>query len=116
MNVLFDYIKDNLELESLQNAEENYADHIFKKFKEELASILHDEIKNQKFSKKPEFLEDLKEFRRHFSLHNEEENSRVNETLRAYWLESSDESKLISEFLSDFNLDDHKVWTQLWTL
>merc|ERR1711902_395697 len=100
--------RSNLELESLQNAEENYADHIFKKFKEDMASILHDEIKNQNFSKKPELLEDLRDFRRHFSLHDEEENSRVNETLRAYRLESWNESELISEFLSDFNLDDHK--------
>merc|ERR1712079_953218 len=65
-------------------------------------------IKNQKFSKKPELLEDLRDFRRHFSLHDEEENSRVNETLRAYRLESWNESEWISEFLSDFNLDDHK--------
>merc|ERR1712079_834539 len=108
LDALFDYIKDNLELESLQNAEENYADHIFKKFKEDLASIVHDEIKNQKILRKPELLEDLRDFRRHFSLHDEEENSRVNETLRAYWLESSNESELISEFMSDFNLDDHK--------
>ena len=96
-------------LENLESAEENYEYHILKQFKEELTSILHEEIKNSKSPKKPQVLRDLRSFRRHFQLHDEEEDDRLKENIRKYWLESSDESELISTFLKDFNFDDHKV-------
>ena len=100
----------------MKYAEENYEYHFFKKLKENLTSIFHEEIKIAKFPKKPEVLEDLKNFRRHFSLHDYEENNRLNETLRHCWLESSNESELISTFLSELDLDKHKVQNQLWKL
>ena len=100
----------------MKYAEENYEYHFFKKLKEDLTSIFHEEIKNVIFPKKPEVLEDLKIFRRFFSLHDYEENNRINETLRQCWLQRSDESELISTFLSELDLDKHKVQNQLWKL
>ena len=116
MDELFDYLKQNSNLKNLKHAEENYEYRILKKLKEDLASIFHDEIKNVIFPKKPEVLEDLKIFRRLFSLHDYEENNRINETLRQCWLQRSDESELISTFLSELDLDKHKVQNQLWKL
>ena len=100
----------------MKYAEENYEYHLFIRLKEDLTSIFHEEIKIAKFPKKPEVLEDLKIFRRHFSLHDYEENNRLNETLKHCWLESSNESELISTFLSELDLDKHKVQNQLWKL
>ena len=101
---MFAYIKGNLTLTELKSAEKDYEDKLFKQFKEEMAAILHEEIKTSELQNKSELFKDLKDFRRDLSIHNVEEAKKLDKSLQKY----ATTSELISKFLSDFDKTKQK--------
>ena len=111
---LLNYIHDNLTIEFVENGEENYAQNIFERIKENLTSVMQEEIENfQDFktpSDKTAALEELRIFRRGFSL---KENASLNDSIWDSWLKNSDDSELISEFLSELDFSNQNVTGKL---
>lgn len=106
------YIHENLKIEDIKNAEENYAEKLFTMIKEKLTSLMQEEIEiaDCKFFKSPSdktrALEELRRFRREFSL---TENDSLNDSIWVSWLENSDDSELISKFLSELDFSNQNV-------
>lgn len=113
---LLNYIHKNLKIESIENAEEDYAQNIFERIKENLTSVMQEEIQNSSSDKfktpsdKTKALEELRRFRREFSL---EENTILNDSIWVSWLNNSDDSELISEFLSELDFSNQNVTGKL---
>ena len=107
------YIHDNLKIEDLKNAEENYAEKLFNLITEKLTSLMQEEIEIAPFespSDKTVALEELRRFRREFSL---KENDILNDSIWISWLNNSDDSELISKFLSELDFSNQNVTGKL---
>ena len=107
------YIHDNLKIEDLKNAEENYAEKLFNLITEKLTSLMQEEIEIAPFespSDKTVALEELRRFRREFSL---KENDILNDSIWVSWLNNSDDSELISKFLSELDFSNQNVTGKL---
>ena len=110
---LLTYIHDNLKIEDLKNAEENYAEKLFNLITEKLTSLMQEEIEIAPFespSDKTVALEELRRFRREFSL---KENDILNDSIWVSWLNNSDDSELISKFLSELDFSNQNVTGKL---
>ena len=110
---MLNYIHNNLTIDCIENAEENYAESIFERIKENLTSVMQKEIENSSFktpSDKTVALEELRRFRREFSL---KENDILNDSIWVSWLKNSDDSELISEFLSELDFSNQNVTGKL---
>lgn len=106
---LLNYIHNNLTIERIENAEENYAQNIFEKIKENLTSVMQEEIQKSSFktpSDKTVALEELRRFRREFSL---KENDILDNSIWASWLKNSEDSELISKFISELDFSNQNV-------
>ena len=107
------YIHDNLKFEDIKNAEENYAEKLFNLITEKLTLLMQEEIETASFkspSDKTVALEELRRFRREFSLI---ENDSLNHSIKESWLENSDDSELISKFLSELDFSNQNVTGKL---
>ena len=107
-------IVDNLTIKCNENAEENYAENIFGIIKEKLTTVMQEEIQNFEEFKTPSdktvALEELRRFRREFSL---KENEVLNDSIWVSWLNNSDDSELISKFLSELDFSNQNVTGKL---
>ena len=110
---LLTYIHDNLKIEDIKNAEENYAEKLFNLITEKLTLLMQEEIEIAPFespSDKTVALGELRRFRREFSL---KENDILNDSIWISWLNNSDDSELISEFLSELDFSNQNVTGKL---
>ena len=110
---LLTYIHDNLKIEDIKNAEENYAEKLFNLITEKLTLLMQEEIEIAPFespSDKTVALGELRRFRREFSL---KENDKLNDSIWVSWLNNSDDSELISKFLSELDFSNQNVTGKL---